>query len=177
LVPPFTLELRVDSGTSVLQEIQVCEGEAFRVTTLKQKERWVAEGIVGPIVDGMAIVNIEVSVFGPHPGTSAHLGRENMKLKIDEFSGTGFAVFPAVAMVSDLWLRRGTDPIPPLIRQLSAEQGKAAMAAKYLGAHGADAKAALPALQKAAERDDKIIRTAAQTALRDILRKVLDEAK
>ena len=152
-VEPLILELKLQTGPPLRQEILVSEGQEFRVITHREQERWVVEGDVEPIVDGVTVINLKVNMYGPHRGTSANFGPMKMKLKVGEFNGGGFG--SNHASVSDLWIRRGTDAIPTLMKQLSAERERAVPAAQYLAELGADAKAALPALTKAEKTTTK----------------------
>lgn len=165
-VEPLILELKLQAGPPLRQEILVSEGKEFRVITHRNQERWVVEGDVEPIVDGVTVVNLRVSMYGPHPGSSANFGPMKMKQKVNEFKGGGFG--SSHANISDLWIRRGPDVIPPLTKQLSAKPERAVAAAQYLENLGADAKAALPALQKAAENDNAMIKIAARKAIQHI---------
>lgn len=129
-VEPLILELKLQSGPELRQEILVVEDRSFWLKTHREDERWLVEGKVGPIVNGTTNVDLKVRMHGPHPGSSAHLGPVKLKLKVDEFSGSGFG--SNQASNSDFWIRRGANPIPALMNQLGGRPDKALPAFDFL---------------------------------------------
>ena len=160
---PLILELQLGSGSSTLrQEILVSEGRPFRVVTRSDKGRWVIEGDVERIVDRIAYINLKVNVYG-QGGFSVTGDGTPRRLKIDEFKGGGGGT--TYLGIFDLWIRRGVESIPIMMKQLSAEPDRSAAAARYLGKLGAEAKFAIPALKKMANNDGDPAKEDARQAL------------
>ena len=150
---PLILELELGSGSSTLrQEILVSEGRPFRVVTRSDKGRWVIEGEVERIVDGIAYVHLKVNVYGKG-GFSVTGGSRPRILKIDEFKGGGGGT--TYLSINNLWIRHGVDAIPILIKQLFAEPDRSAAAARYLGKLGAEAELAITALKKVLDKNNE----------------------
>ena len=150
---PLILELQLGSGSSTLrQEILVSEGRPFRVVTRSDEGRWVIEGDVERIVDRIAYINLKVNVYG-QGGFSVTGDGQPTRLKIDEFKGGGGGT--TYLSIGDLWIRRGVEAMPILIKQLSAEPDRSAAAAIYLGKLGAEAELSIPALKEVANSDSQ----------------------
>lgn len=173
---PLILELKVESfGTSLRQEILVSEGNAFRVVTHDDPVHWIIEGDVERITDGIATVNLGVSVYGPGGFSITSDHPVEWKLKVDEFKGGGGG--SNYKSTSDLWIRRGLDPIPILIKQLSAAPKLSVAAAYHLAERGAEAKPAIPALEKAAKSENSDVKKAAQHAIEKIRESIQDRQR
>lgn len=165
--------LEVQCNSVLRQEILVSEGKPFRVVTFlsdgerfqvptrEDNGRWIVAGVVERITDGVAFVKLNVGMDG-RGGTSVHSTME-WKLKVDEFKGGGGG--SRYLMINNLWIHRGFDQIPILVKQLSAEPERAAAAAYYLGDLRAEAKLAIPALKKAANNNNEEVKQAARKAI------------
>lgn len=133
---PLVLELGIDS--ELRQEILVREEGDFHVVTQVEGVRWLVKGRIGRIVEGIAQVELTF-------GANESLATTRLSAPIDEIAGLGVGANHG-PMVHDVWLRRGFDPVPVLVRSI-ARRGKYLVNAVYhLGELGSQAKPAVPEL-------------------------------
>lgn len=150
---PLVLELSIDS--KLQQEILVREQSDFHVITQVQGVRWLVQGRIGRIVDGIVQVDLTFGVYGSPESSSTATTRAT--LPVDEFTGWGVGAIHG-PMVHDVWLRRGFDPVPVLARSVVRRGKYFENAVCHLGELGPQAKPAKPELI-AVLNDDAVDRT------------------
>ncbi len=133
---PLVLELSIDS--KLRQEILVREEGDFHVVTQVEGVRWLVKGRIGRIVEGIAHVELTF-------GANESLATTRLSAPIDKIAGLGVGAIHG-PMVHDVWLRRGFDPVPVLVRSISRRGKYFVNAIYYLGKLGPQAKPAVPEL-------------------------------
>ncbi len=143
---PLILQLTAHFGaTELKQEIAVVEDGPFRVVTEGERVHWTVEGKVGRVADGVVPVELSISAVAKLGGSVS--GTQPLQLKIDEFSAGGGGI--GNMAIVDVWVRRGADPIAPVVRQLERGGQGFSSAAIYLSRLGPAAKPAVPQLIEA----------------------------
>lgn len=163
---PLVLEFR--SG-HLRQEIAVQPENDFFVVTCIGKGTWTMKGKVGKVAE--VTIPMEMSVSYRHEGDSSfsYSRHFQFELRIDvhenQSSGGAFSGVIGFEPISSIWLRRGLDPVPPLLKALDRRDLRFHVAAGYLGNLGPAGKAAVPLLIEALEDKDPEIRETAVQAL------------
>jgi hypothetical protein len=140
---PLVLELGMLYGAAEFgQEIVVTENSDFHVRTRDGSVRWLVEGHIGRIENGIAVVNLRYGAYND-PQNNIHASTR-AELPLDEPTWNGLGDFHL--MLTGLWLRRGLDPVPVLARSVARRASGMYRAIYRLGALGPEAKAAVPEL-------------------------------
>ena len=152
---PLVLELRATFGSrEVRQAITVVESQKFLlVTDLGDDGKWKLSGDVGDIVDGVAKVNLSVEYSQQNEAFGLNTLTTPRDLRVDEFLGGGDGANFRL-LIADVWLRRGLEPVPVILKALSNRDEKACVAANYLARLGPEAKEAVEQLANVLKEPD-----------------------
>ena len=167
---PLVLAMKI-IPTGVHQEIMVSNGKEFRVlTTIRHSgtkhSSILLEGKVDSVKDQVVSLTYKVTVRSFNPKGSVSMGARNLKLNINEFISGGSGTRNLAT--SDIWIRKGVDPIPALIEQLSSKPKLAMIAASKLSEIGAGNKEVLAALKKAMKSENSELKQAAIDAVKKL---------
>ncbi len=163
---PLILELQIRPSGLKRIEILISEDKPFHVISYVNEARYIVDGEIKQITNGIAFVNLEVEVSGLCGNSSSHRSRYKYELKINELKGGLFKSFGTRYLsIGSVWLRSGLDPRPILIKQLDGEAELALAAAEYLGLYCCDTNRALTVLEELQNHEDLNIKMAAEAAI------------
>lgn len=168
------------------QQVVVSERSAFMVSSTVGQLRWEVSGKAGAIVDGFITIDFRVERKMYESESRAVFA---VPLKVNGMPGRSCGSGGSMiggAILDEIWIRRGRDPVPYVKQALASREVEVFFAAtRYLSQLGPKAEAAIPALIEALDAENEQIRRAAIVSLgrlgrkaraaAPILRKALDD--